>query len=532
MKLDLKYYMSIFLRRSPYFILVAALFSSLGISVAVVLPAEFESRAVLLVEAEQIPDDLAPTTVQVQASEQLRIIEQRLLSRQILLDIANRLNLYPADENGARPSATDIVEDMRNRTTFTQNAPRQTRGAQNVATVLEISFRGKSAARSAEAANEFVTLVLQQNVELRTEQAGDTLAFFTQEVDRLGRELDAKSVELIDFQNQAGIALPENLIFLRSRLDDLNTLRTESRRTLLALEDQRQRLVDIFQVSGSVSGSDSARSPLEQELLDQRAALSEALLVYSEQNPRVTLLRARVNQLEERLAQQGNADADSTGQEPQREPQRSEREVLFDSEIEDIDRRIETLREEIERAGDEIPVVEQQIRDAASNGVTYNKLQRDYDNIQGQYNQAVGRLSVAATGERIELLAKGQRISVIEQAVVPERPTKPNRPLIAAAGVGVGMVAGLALIVLLEFLNRSIRRPIELTNRLGITPFAVLPYVRTRPEIVFRRLLIAGTVGGLVVLLPLGLFAIHSLVFPLDSIIETLFNRIGLSVIG
>lgn len=532
MTLDLKYYLSIFLRRSPYFILIVALFSSVAISVAVVLPAEYQARAVLLVEAEQIPDNLAPTTVQVQTSEQLRIIQQRLLSRQVLLDVANRLNLYPPDENGARPSATSIVEDMRSRTSFVQNTPRQTRGASAGATFLEISFRAKSAARAAEAANEFVTLVLQQNVELRTEQAGDTLAFFTQEVDRLGRELDAKSVELIDFQNEVGIALPENLSFLRARLDDLTTLRTDNRRNLVALEDQRQRLVDIFQVASSPSESGPARSPLEQELFNQRAALSEALLVYSEQNPRVTLLRARVDQLEQQLARQAEVTSAATDETAARDAPRSERELLFEAEIEDIDRRIETMREEIERVNEEIPVVEQQIRDAASNGVAYNKLQRDYNNIQGQYNQAVGRLSVAATGERIELLAKGQRISVIDQAVVPERPTKPNRPMIAATGVGAGMFTGLALIVLLEFLNRAIRRPVELTNRLGITPFAVLPYVRTRREVVMRRLLIAGTVGALVIVMPLALFAIHSFVFPLDNIIESLFNRVGFSVIG
>lgn len=532
MKLDLQYYLSIFLRRSPYFVLVTAVFASLAISAAVLLPAEYESRAVLLVEAEQIPGNLAPTTVQVQASEQLRIIEQRLMSRQVLLEIANRLNLYPPDENGVRRSATEIVEDMRNRTSFNQSTPRQSRGSRSASTILEISIRGENANMTAQTANEFVTLVLQENVEIRTEQAGDTLAFFTQEADRLGRELDAKSVELIDFQNEVGIALPSNLTFLRARLDDLNRLRTESQRTLLALEDQRQRLINVFEVSGNVGGGETARSPLEQELFNQRAALSEALLIYSEQNPRVTLLRARVSQLEERLAQQAESVSETTAQEAQQAPPRSERQVLFDAEIEDIDRRIDALREEIERVGDEIPVIEQQIRDAASNGVTFNKLQRDYNNIQGQYNQAVSRLSVAATGERIELLAKGQRISVIEQAIVPERPTKPNRPMIAAAGVGAGLMAGLALIVLLELLNRSIRRPIELTNRLGIAPFAVLPYVRTREEILFRRFVIAGTVGGLVILLPLGLFAVHSLAFPLDTIIERVFNKVGLSVIG
>jgi len=535
MNLDLKFYFSIFARRLPYFALVAALVSSIGLTVALVLPSEFEARALLLVEAEQIPDNLASSTVQVQTAAQLRIIEQRLLSRQTLLDISNQLELHPLDENGRRMSSTEIVEDMRNRVTFNQTASGGGRRGGATTTALSIAYRSDRAVKAAEVVNDFVTRVLQQNVEIRTEQAEETLAFFTQEVDRLGRELDAKSVELIEFQNEVGVALPSNMEFLRTRLDNLTSQRTENRRTLSSLEDRRDRLIEIFQVS-DMGGNGNAGSPLEQELRAQRAALSEALLVYSEQNPRVTLLRARVSQLEAQLEQQRAAALEAaSGEEapaPEETAPRTEREILFAAEIEEIDRRIEALREEIERIDAELPEIEQDLNDAATNGVTYNKLQRDYNNVQDQYNQAVDRLALAATGQRIELLAKGQRISVIEQAVVPERPTKPNRPLIAAAGVGAGMAAGLGLVVILEFLNRAIRRPVELTNRLGITPFAVLPYIRTRREIVLRRFALMGGVASLVVLMPLGLFAIHSFVFPLDGIIESLFNKIGFSVIG
>lgn len=65
--------------------------------------------------------------------------------------------------------------------------------------------------------NEFVTRVLQQNVQLRTEQAGQTLEFFQQEVERLGTELDSQSARLLEFQNKAGIAVPSNLGFLQGQ---------------------------------------------------------------------------------------------------------------------------------------------------------------------------------------------------------------------------------------------------------------------------------------------------------------------------
>jgi len=86
----------------------------------------------------------------------------------------------------------------------------------------------------------------------------------------------------------------------------------------------------------------------------------------------------------------------------------------------------------------------------------------------------------AETGDTIEALAKGQRISVIQQAVAPREPERPNRALLAVGGVGGGMFLGLVLVVLLELLSTSIRRPVDLTNALGITPFGTVPLIRTR----------------------------------------------------
>ena len=44
---------------------------------------------------------------------------------------------------------------------------------------------------------------------------------------------------------------------------------------------------------------------------------------------------------------------------------------------------------------------------------------RGRDNIQAQYNLAVSKLSEAATGEQIELSAKGSRFTLVEPATPP-----------------------------------------------------------------------------------------------------------------
>ena len=113
--LDLKYYLAVFWRRFPYFLLVTALISAIGLALAAILPPVYRSTATLLVEMPQIPDDLAQSTVPVSPIEQIQIIEQRLTTRATLLDLASRFGVH-ADH--ADMSTDDIVEDMRARVSF------------------------------------------------------------------------------------------------------------------------------------------------------------------------------------------------------------------------------------------------------------------------------------------------------------------------------------------------------------------------------------------------------------------------------
>ena len=73
-------------RRSPFVpITVASIF------VAVSLPAIYSAQMKLVVESSQIPGNLAQSTVDTPAREQLQLFETRLMTRDNLLSIANQL---------------------------------------------------------------------------------------------------------------------------------------------------------------------------------------------------------------------------------------------------------------------------------------------------------------------------------------------------------------------------------------------------------------------------------------------------------
>ena len=128
--IDLKFYLSLFLRRLHYFLIVLTLGSVIGLMLAWMLPPVYNAEARLVVESAQIPGELAASTVHVAATEQLEIIQQRILTRDTLLEMANRLQIYaPTPGQPVRRLEPDeIVEDLRKRITIQTTGGTQARG--------------------------------------------------------------------------------------------------------------------------------------------------------------------------------------------------------------------------------------------------------------------------------------------------------------------------------------------------------------------------------------------------------------------
>ena len=130
------------------------------------------------------------------------------------------------------------------------------------------------------------------------------------------------------------------------------------------------------------------------------------------------------------------------------------------------------------------------------------------------------------TGDLIEARSRGQRISVIEQPNVPDFPSKPNRPKIAALGAALGIAAGLALMVVMELLNTSLRRPEDLVAHLNVTPFGTIPYMRTRWETLMQRSLKVTSVLVVLAGIPAAIYAIHVYYYPIDLMAAQIMGKL------
>lgn len=501
MNSDMRFYLSLAWRRSPLMLAAFVACTTVGLLLAMNLPTTYRTSAQLLVESPQIPDELAASTVQTNAAEQLEIIQQRLMTRANLIDIANRLEVF---EDRAQMSADEVVREMEAQTQIRSSAGRDR------ATQMSVSFSAEDPQTAADVVNAYVTLVLEANTRQRTGQAEDTLAFFEQEVERLGRELDIQSERIVAFKNENADALPDDLEFRYNRQTALQEQIRDGQRRRTALAEQRQRLVQLYQETGSIGEADANLSAEARRLRDLQNELSSALSIYSETNPRVRVLRAQIEQLETVVAQQAGADE---GASP------------LDIQLAQIDAESQTLGAEVERAEDELEGVNASIERTPANAIALDGLERDYANLQSQYNAAVGGLAAARTGERIEVNSKGQRITVLEAANAPTEPASPNRPVIAAGGAALGLGAAGGLFLILELLNRSVRRPSDIVSGLGITPIATIPLIETRTPV--RRGLRLAALVVAAIAIPAAIWAVHAFYMPLDLLVDQALARIG-----
>lgn len=475
--IDFRFYLWLFLRRLPLFLTVVVLVAGLGIALTLLWPPSYQATAKILVESPQIPADLAKSTVPTSAAEQFQIIQEDVLSRESLLALAERFGIY---DDATTMSSTDRFEDMRRRVEIVPT-PVQTASGGAVATVFHISFKAERPAVAADVANDLVTMILEKDVQLRTARATDTVTFFTKESQRLDGELRTLDSRILAFKNEHINALPDSIDFRRNQ-------QTAQQQRLLALTQEeamlRRQQADLqlrpFEIAAVPA------TPEEQNLLALRQALAQQQVSFAEDSPTIQSLRARIAALQETIESPAGETAPPNSR---------------DMQLADIKERIAAIGEERTAINRAIADLASSIAATPSNETMLNSLQRDHQNLQAQYDAAIARLADASTGQQIELLLKGEKLSLIETAVPPQVRQGPGQKMLILASLGAALLAGLATIFAPEVLNRRIRRPDELVSQLQIVPYITVPYIDRH----FRRMRWAA--AGMGVAAPLLLVA-------------------------
>lgn len=524
--IDISRFVNALLRRWWLVLLPVVILTPAVAIVAYKLPSSYSATARIAVITQQITRDLVQSTVDVSVTQRIALIEQQLMTRENLLEIAELHNVV-----GARDMSPDqIISMMRESTEIGGISVREGRSRQ--ATGINITFTADRPAVAANVANEMQARLREQNLRQRSSRATETSAFFRDEVRRLENELSALGREIAQFKNENADALPDSLEFRRSQLASLQQKLFERELQIAALEQEREALETAL-ASGDLSAAGAEarrRSPEERELERLRNALAQQRAVYADTHPSIRSLNSRIARLEEVVVEQAEAVAATS------EPAAGETDAGMSEAVAEVRRRLEQVvaqldllsdRRDSERA--EAEALRASIERTPDIELALRTLERRVANAQAEYREAVAKRNRAEAGERLELNQQAERFEILEQAVAPSRPDSPNRPLIIAAGfVGSGGL-GVAIVILLELLNGSIRTARDLERQIGLRPVVSIPYIVTSRELARRRWTIRAAVMLLALGVPASLLALDRFYAPLPVLIERVADRTGLA---
>jgi len=492
-------YIATLFRYKYYLVLGIAILVALSAFLVTLVPSVYRSEAVILVETQQIPKDLVKSTVTSAAAERIRIIQQRVMTREKLLGIANKYPVLKGDSGNALVSS--VVSDMRDAITVEFIGGRR-RGAATIAFRLAFDSRDPKTAQAV--ANDLVTLFLDENVKSRTDRATDTTDFLKSEADKLKAKLAQTEQAIADYKQKHKDALPEHLGLYTSMLQRSQASLVDIQRQIEA--ERNQRSLYEMQLS-SAPGAQQGLGRLQQ-LYSEYERLSA---IYQENHPDILRLKNEIQSLESSKPASKNAG------------------TLINQKIASSNSQIAFLNRQLRQANNKIQELEAKILKIPDVERGLLILNRDYKSVKGQYDRVLNNTMQAQMAESLEQGRKAERFSILEPPLQPELPYKPDRKKLLAGGIGASISIPLAIILLLGFLDKSVRGAVAVEAVTGQAPLVVVPLITTKAEEQKKRNRVFKIIVAMAIGLVAAIAAVHFIVMPLDMLLYKLMFKFGLS---
>lgn len=276
------FYWGLIKRRWAYCLIPFVLIAPAGIFLALLLPPTFLSEGKILVQSQQIPSELVRPTVTNAAQERIQVIQQRTMTRDNLIAIADKFQLYP--DKRALMSPTELVQLMRKNTKFAPvDLPLDFKQrSQNPTIIFSVGFEYNDAPTASRVANELMTRILNEDLRDRTNRATDTTKFLSREVQRLQAESAALDKKIAQLKVSQGKSVgstrndqPSPLDQLRAELVQKSALYSDRHPQIQSLKRQIEAM-EKAAPTGS-AGSDPGTMASLDALTSQQDALQKSL---------------------------------------------------------------------------------------------------------------------------------------------------------------------------------------------------------------------------------------------------------------
>lgn len=571
---DLKDYIQFVKRRKRQILWPMLLLFVLGGITIFLFPPTFRSEATILIEEQEVPPDLVRSTVTSYADKRIQTIKHQVMTRSNLLKIIEQYSLYPRirERKTTEEVLQRLVDDINLQVISAEVVDRRTGQATQATIAFTLSYEGENPPVTQKVANELTSLFLAENLRTRERNAQETTGFLKQEADHLAERIKVLEKKIAEMKRRADGALPEMIQmnlqlmhqFDRDLMEADRTIRTlEERRIYLEgqlatlkpnspiltaggdrILDSEERLKalraqfvsaaaylsaehpDIIKMKREMealekaTGAQNDADALFKKITDERAKLASLLERFGESHPDVVRTKKIIASLEKELR---STRPEKTAPVKPENPAYILIQSQLESTIQDLDS-MRTTRDQLKERSKEIarrleqtPMIEQE----------YVNLTRDRDNSVQKYHEIRSKLLEAQVSEGLEAQRKGERFSLIDPPAIPEKPTKPNRPVLLFLTVVLATAGGVGYGAAVESLDHAVHTERMLTQITQVSLLAVVPYLSNQTDVRQRTRRRLGLIFGGLGLIGLMIILIHFFWLPLDVIWFAAFRKWG-----
>jgi succinoglycan biosynthesis transport protein ExoP len=413
-------------RRWKLFLFPSVLVTILCVVGAYTLPRRYESTTTILVQRDETLNPLVSFTMAVaMASEDpLRTFNEIIYSRTTTQMLIDSLGLGRAVETEAQRQA--LVKDVQH------NIETDRRGSNS----FTIVYIDTDPVRAQRGASLLANLFIRINLEAENRRNDLTVQFFERKLEEFRQKFETSQKRLLSV--------------LKGRVD---TVPTESRALYTQMEELGRRIADIdmrlknyqeelvllrtFPGAMHTDSGKQALFDLQRSDLPNASDLRVLLAKHDEFTRRYTIRYPELEKIEQQIL----SLLERMG-------------IAVESEIAkqrglrwDLEKQRSRIVEELKRSS----VVEKADQDKESN---YNIYRQLYDDMKLKLEQAQTTRDLAARG--------ANQYVILDPALVPTVPSKPNRRMILLGGTGLGILIGVLAAVAAELFDTAVRSPMDI----------------------------------------------------------------------
>jgi capsular exopolysaccharide synthesis family protein len=320
--------------------------------------------------------------------------------------------------------------------------------------LVSVSFEAFRPELTALVANELARKYIEQTLEFRYQTSAEAGEWLGQQIEDQRKKVEESEVTLQKLKEREGIVnIEERRTLLDQKLKELGT-------ALNTLKTQRLEKEALFVQMRSAGNPeelpDVMRNPLVQSLRIELATLerqlAQLLELYLDQHPEVVRVRNQIQEMRRRIAG---------------EAQRVIRAAEND---------YKAAAAQEQKIAEALEAAKAETLGLSSRAIQYDTLKRELDAGKEVLNGLLSRYKQTDVAQEL----KSSNIRIVDPAVVPRAPIRPNRTRDILYGLLVGFSLGIGLAFFLEYLDNTVKTPEDVRLHLPAPLLGVIAEMEAR----------------------------------------------------